>query len=262
MMFAVASTESLISLSTAIALTIYFVGGFILFTIRAVLYGVPRDPETEVRGGSILVGAYLRHYFFWLMDPLLRFMARANIPPMLLTLASMVLGGATGFAAAGGHFSLAGWAFLISGALDALDGRLARMQRTATALGAALDSILDRYTDCFVLMGLGWHYRRSWALAFVLAAFVGCSLVPYVRARGEGLGIHIRNGLMQRLERVLILGSAMALSIFFDQGLVTYAVVVLACTSNVTAVSRLVALMRALRGSPVIEAEPRVPHAS
>jgi phosphatidylglycerophosphate synthase len=252
-------TRLLLTLAPAIVLTAYFLIGFAVFSVRALFFGVPRDEETEIRGGSVLVGTYLRHYFFWLMGPVFRLIASAGVSPAALTVCSAILACVSGCAIAVGWFALGGWSFLISGILDALDGRLARVRGTVTPLGAAIDSILDRYSDAFVLMGLAWHYRHTWVLAFVLASFLGSSLVPYVRARGEGLGVNIRSGTMQRLERVLILGSALALSPLLalvreptdartDHPLTIGAIVIIALASNVTALSRFSELMRALRG--------------
>ena len=67
-----------------------------------------------------------------------------------------------------------------------------------------------------MLAGLAWYYRDSWVLAPVLLAMIGTSVVPYVRARGEGLGVQVRDGLMQRAERVMYLGAATVLSPVFE----------------------------------------------
>ena len=55
--------------------------------------------------------------------------------------------------------------------------------------GAALDSILDRYVESALIVGLAWYYRESWVLVACLLALTGSLLVPYVRARGESLGV-------------------------------------------------------------------------
>ncbi|MFT3914955.1 MAG: GtrA family protein [Anaeromyxobacteraceae bacterium] len=170
---------------------------------------------------------------------------------------SALLGAASGFAAASGHFALAGWVFLFSGILDTLDGRVARARNEVTKAGSAIDSILDRYTDSAALIGLAWYYRESWVLLPTLLALFGGSMVPYVRAKGESLGVPVRGGQLQRAERVLILGGALAISPAIEaavghvrptHGLVVTALVFLAVGSNVTAIARLVELLRALRG--------------
>jgi putative flippase GtrA len=136
------------------------------------------------------------------------------------------------------------------------------MRKEANPAGAALDSVLDRYVDSAMLMGLAWYYRHEWVLLPVLVAFLGTSLVPYVRARGEGLGINLRGGAMQRLERVLFLGVGVALAPIFEaiwfpeqkhpmHWLAVVGLVFVAVMSNVTALSRFRALVNALAPPPL-----------
>jgi phosphatidylglycerophosphate synthase/putative flippase GtrA len=235
----------------------YFGVGLIVFTIRSLFVGIPKDKETLSRGATVLVGFYLRHYFFWVIRPLLKLILRSGIPANALTALAALLAAASGVAVAGGRFSVGGWLFLSAGILDVMDGRIARVRQTASPAGAALDSVLDRYADSAILIGLGWYYRDSWVLLPVLAAFMGTSLVPYIRARGEGLGVTLRGGVMQRLERVLFLGLSVALApiveaIAFAQDarpmhwLAVAGLVVVAVGSNLTAMTRFRDLIRAL----------------
>jgi len=225
--------------------------------VRCTIYGRFRDAEIDARGSSVILGNWTRTYFAWVMRPVWTFLQRADIPPNAVTSVSVLLAIAAGVAAAAGRFSLGGYLYLCSGVCDFLDGRLARITGKATASGAALDSILDRYSEAAMLIGLAWFYRESWALLPVLAFLAGSFLVPYVRARGEGLGIHSKVGLMQRPERVVILGVAVALSPVVEvwfmtaqgagfYGLTVLAVLLLAVSTQLTAAHRLVALSQAL----------------
>jgi phosphatidylglycerophosphate synthase len=245
------------ALAPAIVLSLYFIVGLAVFAIRSATRGIPRDAETEKRGASLLVGFYLRHYYFWLTKPLFLAIVRAGISPIGLTYASALLGAASALAVGAGRFALGGWLFIFAGILDTFDGRLARTTNSTTSLGAAIDSVLDRYTDAFMLIGLAWYYRNSWVLLAVLATLLGSSIVPYVRARGEGLGVTIKNGLMPRLERVLILGSSVALSPILEailspedphppHYLAIAGILLSAITTNTTAIVRTISLMRAL----------------
>jgi phosphatidylglycerophosphate synthase len=246
------------ALAPALLASALFILGFLVFLVRSAIWGVPEDPETVNRGGSMLVSSFVRHFFFWLIRPLWFLLVKSGIPPITITTLSVLIGIGSGFAAAAGRFALAGWLFIFSGILDALDGRLARFRGQATSWGAAIDSTLDRLTDMAVLMGLAWYYRHSWVLLMCLLSMTGSGLVPYIRARGEGLGVTIKDGLAQRVERVVYLGIGVALSpvleaIFFPgdprpmHWLAVIALVALAITSNLTAAMRLLALIRALR---------------
>ncbi|EAU66585.1 CDP-alcohol phosphatidyltransferase family [Stigmatella aurantiaca DW4/3-1] len=245
----------------------YFIGGLLIFAIRCAFKGVPQDEETLKRGSTVLVGMFLRHYFFWVIQPLWAVVYRSGLPANALSMLSGLLGVSSGVAVAAGRFALGGWLFLAAGILDVMDGRIARLRKEANPAGAALDSVLDRYVDSAMLMGLAWYYRDTWVLLPVLMALLGTSLVPYVRARGEGLGINIRGGAMQRLERVLFLGAGVALSPIFEaiwfpeqkhpiHWLAVIGMVFVAVMSNVTALSRFRALVNALAPPPA-SARPR-----
>ncbi len=249
------------ALAPALFACTYFLLGLLLFMVRCAIKGVPQDEETLKRGSTVLVGMFLRHYFFWIIQPLWKVVYRSGLPANALSMLSGLLGVSSGVAVAAGRFTLGGWLFLGSGILDVMDGRVARMRKEANPAGAALDSVLDRYVDSAMLMGLAWYYRSTWVLLPVLVAFLGTSLVPYVRARGEGLGINLRGGAMQRLERVLFLGVGVALSpileaIWFPEmkhpmhWLAVVGLVFVALMSNVTAFSRFRALVNALAPPP------------
>jgi phosphatidylglycerophosphate synthase len=241
----------------AIVVVGYFLFGYAAFLIRCQVSGVPRDQEMETRGGSAMLGMHVRYYFAWITKPLWRVLLAANVPANVVTEVAAVLGLASGTAVAFGFFGLGGWMFIFSGILDAIDGRIARLRNEATRAGAALDSILDRYVDTAFLAGLGWYYRDSWVLLLVFLAINGTSVTPYVRAKGEALGISMRDGLMQRAERLVYLGVPVALSPIIDllfrspaakppYLLAIAGISVLAVTSNLTAITRFRSLLRAL----------------
>jgi phosphatidylglycerophosphate synthase len=138
-----------------------------------------------------------------------------------------------------------------------MDGRLARARKEVTPAGAAIDSILDRYTDSLMLVGLGVYYRNSWVVIPVFLALVGTSVVPYVRAKSEALGFPVRDGIMQRTERIMYLGSTVALAPIFEaiafpndrhptHWLAVAGIVFLCLMSNATGISRFVKLIRAM----------------
>ncbi|QSQ11513.1 GtrA family protein [Myxococcus landrumensis] len=245
------------ALAPAILACAYFLGGLLIFCIRCAFKGVPRDEETLKRGSTVLVGFFLRHYFFWVIQPLWAVILRSGLPANALSMLSGLLGISSGVAVAAGRFALGGWLFLAAGILDVMDGRIARTRKEANPAGAALDSVLDRYVDSAMLMGLAWYYRDTWVLLPALGALLGSSLVPYVRAKGEGLGVSVRDGAMQRLERVLFLGVGTALSpileaVFWPEQkhpmhwLAVVGLVFVAVMSNLTAISRFRNLVKAL----------------
>ena len=246
-------------LAPAVVVTLYFVVGLIAFSIRSAIWGLTHDRDIEASGRSILIGVYLRNYFSWVVRPLWLLVLASGISPNGVTVVATMAGCASGVAAAVGRLSLAGWLFILSGILDTLDGKLARARNLVTPAGAAFDSLLDRYADGAVLFGLAIYFRNTWAVVPTLAAIFGTSMVPYVRAKAESMGVAMKDGLMQRPERIFTLGVAVMASPMVEallptpsahtpQRLAAIGLVFLAITSNATAIGRIVRLLAALRG--------------
>ncbi len=185
------------------------------------------------------------------MRPVVASLAAAGIPPDAITSVSVLFALGAGISMAVGEFALGGGLYLTAGICDYLDGRVARSSGKTTARGAALDSILDRYAEAAMIIGLAWYYRDQWVLLALLMFLSGSFLVPYIRAAGESLGIDMKVGLMQRPERLVILGLAAVLSPLVDDllpavaarsaphPLVVASVVLLAISTQCTAAYRL-----------------------
>jgi phosphatidylglycerophosphate synthase/putative flippase GtrA len=249
------------ALAPAIIFSSYSFGGLIIYMIRYVLAGPYRDREMEARGESFLATLYIRRYFTWAIRPLWGLVLRSGVPPMAITTLSVLLALASGVSFAAGRFALGGWLYIFSGICDLLDGRLARARGEVTRVGGALDSILDRYADAAVLVGLAYYYRDNWVLVPTLLALVGSGLVPYIRARGEASGVDVKVGLMQRAERILYLGVACAMSPVLEVFLApndpkplhrigVMGIVLLAVATQTTALHRLFVVISRLSDRP------------
>lgn len=109
-----------------------------------------------------------------------------------------------------GFWILAGLSIVLSGIFDLIDGVVARKLGKATALGAFFDSVLDRYSDLFLLLSLLIYYlNRGDSVLVILTSFVsiGTVLVSYTRARAEAVNIPCNIGLMERAERIILLSA-------------------------------------------------------
>jgi phosphatidylglycerophosphate synthase len=103
---------------------------------------------------------------------------------------------------------LGGILVLVGGVFDILDGVVARTNRKSSKFGAFLDSVLDRYSDAFILLALAWNFmdhNNNIMLLVCLGTLVGSFLISYARARAEGLGENCKYGLMERPERIILL---------------------------------------------------------
>jgi CDP-diacylglycerol--glycerol-3-phosphate 3-phosphatidyltransferase len=176
---------------------------------RGAAGGRPIDPEVAARPRTALLGYWVRDWLMWLIAPLERLFLALGIPPVAFNWAGAAFGAAAGFAYSQGSFPLAAWLVLLGGAADIFDGRIARARGIVSDAGAFLDSTLDRFAETFAYAGLAvWYRTTAWEVLMVALALGGSLLVSYARARGEGLGVHYKGGLMQRAERLVLLALA------------------------------------------------------
>ena len=114
-----------------------------------------------------------------------------------------------------GYLLAAGILLSLAAIFDAFDGALARKLDRVTRFGAFFDSTLDRFSEAAVFLGILIYYQNQGAGTEVILAYlaiIGSLMVSYTRARGEGLGVSIRGGLLSRLERMVIVMIGLILS--------------------------------------------------
>lgn len=172
-----------------------------------------------------------------------------------------------------GDLSYVGWAgalILFAGLFDMLDGQVARLGNMTSSFGAMYDSVLDRYSEMLMFLGICYylvahHYFLSSLFAFI--ALIGSMMVSYTRARAEGLGVGLKGGLMQRPERVVTVGitallcgisstfiggdyklfvNGIPFHIFETISIFTIPISIMAVLTNLTAIRRLTDAKKAL----------------
>jgi CDP-diacylglycerol--glycerol-3-phosphate 3-phosphatidyltransferase len=190
-------------------------------------------------------------------DPIARVLLRARVRPNQLTVLGLVTSMVSAAAFAAGHLRSGGLLLIVAGALDILDGALARASGRVSAFGAFLDSVLDRYSDLLVLSGIVLLFMQQGsrgAVAAALAAVIGTVMVSYTRARAESVGVECRVGLLERGERLLVLIVGALLD------LLAPAVWVVAAGANLTAIHRIAhtrqATQRPATGAAAVTARP------
>src|SRR5262249_16266531 len=111
-----------------------------------------------------------------------------------------------GMAFAAGHFGIGAWFAACSALCDALDGDVARLSGTASSAGETLDTSVDRYTEFFLLAGLGLYFRTNeWMLALVLLALQGSFMVSYVEIRAKSAPVAVARRWMGQSDRAALL---------------------------------------------------------
>lgn len=165
------------------------------------------DPHDVSDRGSFILGDFVRRWFYWFVQPVERVSLALGLGPLLYNLTGVAFGVMAGVAFGLDRAVLGGWAVLLGGAADVLDGRIARARGLADERGAFLDSTLDRFAEFGAFVGLAVMFADSGpGLILVTTALGGSLLVSYARARGESVGVVCKKGIMQRAERLLLLG--------------------------------------------------------
>ena len=179
-------------------------------------------------------------------------MVALGITADMVTLFGFLVNLVATFYLATGRLVVGGILILFGGSFDMIDGAVARAQTNLRASGALLDSVIDRYSEGFLFLGaLIYFYNLESLIGIILAfgAWFGSILVSYVRARAEGLQVTCKVGLMQRPERIVLLGAGTLLQgvLWHRFPIVQTNAVILLCvlgiltlTTHITALHRLI----------------------
>jgi CDP-diacylglycerol---glycerol-3-phosphate 3-phosphatidyltransferase len=147
-------------------------------------------------------------FFVWPIDRLAALLAPTGIPPNVITWLALVLNLWGGILFAAGRFAAAGGMMLLAGLCDLLDGPVARRQNRVSLFGAFLDSILDRYADLILFLGLLVYYSHVNRFGYAMlagAAMAGSVMVSYAKARAESLVPTLEVGFWERPERLVLM---------------------------------------------------------
>ena len=192
----------------------------------------------------------LRAGFGRLFTPLAKALLRIGLSPDAVTvlgtlgvMVSALVLFPTGRLLAG---ALVCWFFAMS---DAVDGLMARLSGRQGPWGAFLDSTLDRFADGAIFAGLviwlAGPGDDQVGAVLGLACLVLGSIVPYVRARAEGIGMTANVGIAERGDRLVVaLTAAGVVGIGAPGVVLTIALGLLAAASMVTVVQRIVVVRR------------------
>ncbi|MEK7407256.1 MAG: CDP-alcohol phosphatidyltransferase family protein [Acidobacteriota bacterium] len=175
---------------------------------------------------------------------LVRWLALSRIHPNVLTFLGLVINGVAAALLARGRFQAAGLVIMTAGLFDMVDGRVARETNRVTVFGGFFDSVIDRYSDLVLLMGLLVYYasiNRFFYVVLTAVVMTGSVMVSYVRARAECEIPKCKAGFMERPERVvlLIIGA-----LFNRMAPVLWIIAVL---SNITVIHRMIHTWRETR---------------
>lgn len=183
------------------------------------------------------------------VKPLGNGLRRTGLTPDHLTVMGLLV--AVGAAVAIGYGSLRlGVLLVVLAALpDLLDGALAKASDSSSQRGAFFDSTIDRFADASLFGGVAWHFASTESPHMAMLPFgvmALSSVISYMRAKAESLGLDAKGGLMERAERII----ALCLGLLFEPLLIPILWVTLALTA-VTAVQRFVKVWKQAAVAPV-----------
>ncbi|MEM1550889.1 MAG: CDP-alcohol phosphatidyltransferase family protein [Candidatus Bathyarchaeia archaeon] len=198
----------------------------------------------------------LKHKLQELIASEARLLHKIGLKPNAISILGFILGFSSGLAywAAGAlstglntyrvYLILASLLLLFSGVCDVLDGALSRICGGVTVFGGFLDSIIDRYVDSAVMLGLilGGLCDLVWGAL----ALIGSLLTSYARARAESSGVMMESvGLVERAERIIIILASSLIEIAWPSLIaLRVGVSILAVASNFTVLQRILYFYR------------------
>ncbi len=181
-----------------------------------------------------------------IITPMAQGLGRVGLTPDMLTVIGFFFNVVVAVVLALGEswWVWGGILLVASSAFDALDGTLARTTGKVTVFGGFLDSTLDRFSEAVIYLGILYAYLttetpHTLEPILIYLTIVGSLMVSYTRARAEGLGLQLKEGLFTRLERIVVLVLGLVLTPFFGTSAVLVVLFILAIGANITAVQRL-----------------------
>ncbi|MBW1678748.1 MAG: CDP-alcohol phosphatidyltransferase family protein [Deltaproteobacteria bacterium] len=159
-----------------------------------------------------------------------------NVHPHFLTFMGLFINVGAAVCLGMGYWVIGGCLIILAGFFDISDGAVARVSNKETSFGGFLDSVVDRYSDIVLLIGIIWYYAKGGESGYIFLACIvlmGCILIPYTRAKAEVFINRCNIGLMERAERTIFLAMG---SIFNVMNFVLW---ILAILTHITVIQRI-----------------------
>jgi len=175
--------------------------------------------------------------FGWIIDRIVRWLALSKIHPNVLTFIGLLINIWAAWLFSEGKLFAAGLVVVGASVFDMVDGRVARATNRVTRFGGFFDSVLDRYSDLALFMGLLVYYasiNRYFYIVLTAIVMTGSVMVSYTRARAENSIPKCKVGFLERPERIVLI---MIGALFNHMAAVLWVIAIL---SNWTVVHRMI----------------------
>ncbi|CAN5457725.1 CDP-alcohol phosphatidyltransferase family protein [soil metagenome] len=183
------------------------------------------------------------------VKPLGNGLRRTGLTPDHLTIIGLVVAMGAATAIGFGYLKLGLLLVVLATLPDLLDGALAKASNTSSQRGAFFDSTIDRFADALLFGGVAWHFAATESPYLVMLPFgimALSSVISYMRAKAESLGLDAKGGLMERAERII----ALCLGLLFEPFLIAI-LWAMAALTLVTAVQRFVKIWKQAAVAPI-----------
>ena len=130
-----------------------------------------------------------------------------RIHPNILTLTGVIINIAAAWSLALGRFFLAGFLMIVANIFDFIDGKVADELNLKSRFGGFWDSVMDRFSDISLFIGLIYLYAELGRTDYVIIgalAMMFSVMTSYTRARAESLIEKCKVGFMERPERIVL----------------------------------------------------------
>jgi len=130
-----------------------------------------------------------------------------RVHPNTLTFIGVLVNVAAAFELAAGRFTNAGVIMVIANIFDFIDGKVAHESNAVSAFGGFWDSVIDRFSDIALFLGLIYLYSRLGRTDYAMVAAIAMMfaiMTSYTRARAESLIKKCKVGFMERPERIVL----------------------------------------------------------
>lgn len=184
---------------------------------------------TYTRAIGVAAGAILKG--------IVHLLSLLRIHPNVLTFIGLLINIYGAVLLAAGRFRAAGFVIIGAGIFDMVDGRVARETNQVTRFGAFFDSVIDRYSDLALLMGLLVYYaniNRNFYVVLTAVVMTASVMISYTRSRSENVIPSCKVGFLERPERIVLL----IIGALFDR--MAPVLWIIAVLGNVTVIHRMI----------------------
>jgi CDP-diacylglycerol--glycerol-3-phosphate 3-phosphatidyltransferase len=187
------------------------------------------------------------------VKPLGNGLRKTGLTPDHLTVLGLLVAVGAAVAIGAGQLRLGLLLVILAALPDLLDGALAKASNTSSQRGAFFDSTIDRFADALLFGGVAWYFASAKSPHMAMLPFAVMALssvISYMRAKAESLGLDAKGGLMERAERII----ALCLGLLFPVLLIPILWITLALTA-ITAVQRFMKVWKQAAVAPVTAAK-------